>query len=88
MGRERESAAIVHSIIHLGQSLGLGVIAEGVETEAQVLLLRAAGAGHLQGYLFSRPVPAAEARVLAARGYIDGPAPALETPMVGNGTDG
>jgi diguanylate cyclase (GGDEF)-like protein len=66
MGRERESAAIVHSIIHLGQALGLGVIAEGVETEAQVALLRAAGASHLQGYYFSRPVPAAQARAMVA----------------------
>ena len=66
MGRERESAAIVHSIIHLGQALGLGVIAEGVETEAQVALLRAAGASHLQGYYFSRPVAAAQARELAS----------------------
>ena len=55
MGRERESAAIVHSIIHLGRALGLGVIAEGVETQAQVQALRLAGASHLQGY-FSRPV--------------------------------
>ncbi|WP_294203216.1 EAL domain-containing protein [uncultured Sphingomonas sp.] len=67
MGRERESAAIVHSIIHLGRALGLGVIAEGVETEAQAQALRVAGASHLQGYLFSRPVPAMEARALAAR---------------------
>ena len=56
MGRERESAAIVHSIIHLGRALGLEVIAEGVETEAQVQALRLAGASHLQGYFFSRPV--------------------------------
>ena len=68
MARERESAAIVHSIVHLGRSLGLGVIAEGVETEAQVALLRVAGATHLQGYHFSRPVPADVARVMAAQG--------------------
>ena len=43
MGRERESAAIVHSIVHLGRALGLGVVAEGVETEAQVQALRLAG---------------------------------------------
>ena len=70
MGRERESAAIVHSIIHLGRALGLGVVAEGVETEAQAQALRVAGASHLQGYLFSRPVPALEARLLAARGTL------------------
>jgi EAL domain-containing protein (putative c-di-GMP-specific phosphodiesterase class I) len=65
MGRERESAAIVHSIIHLGRALGLGVIAEGVETESQAQALRVAGASHLQGFLFSKPVPATEARKLA-----------------------
>ena len=65
MGRERESAAIVHSIIHLGRALGLGVIAEGVETEAQVQALRLAGASHLQGYFFSRPVDAEGARAIA-----------------------
>ena len=65
MGRERESAAIVHSIIHLGRALGLGVIAEGVETEAQVQALRLAGASHMQGYFFSRPVDAEAARELA-----------------------
>ncbi|MFX8493120.1 EAL domain-containing protein, partial [Acinetobacter baumannii] len=42
MGRERESAAIVHSIVHLGRALGLGVVAEGVETEAQLQALRMA----------------------------------------------
>lgn len=65
MARERESAAIVHSIIHLGRALGLGVIAEGVETEAQVQALRLAGASHMQGYFFSRPVDAKAARAIA-----------------------
>jgi len=66
MGRERESAAIVHSIIHLGRALGLEIIAEGVETEAQVQALRIAGASHLQGFYFSHPVTADVARDMAA----------------------
>ena len=68
MGRERESAAIVHSIIHLGRSLGLGIVAEGVETEAQVQALRLAGASHLQGYFLSRPVAADVAQGMAEHG--------------------
>ncbi len=72
MGRERESAAIVHSIIHLGRALGLGVIAEGVETEAQVQALRLAGASHLQGYFFSRPVTADLALAMARAAVLTG----------------
>ena len=70
MGRERESAAIVHSIIHLGRALGLGVIAEGVENEIQVQALRMAGASHLQGFFLSRPVDAATAAEMAAARFI------------------
>lgn len=69
MARERESAAIVHAIIHLGRALGLGVIAEGVETDGQAAMLRAAGASHLQGYLFARPISADEAATLAQAGF-------------------
>jgi len=72
MGRERESAAIVQSIVHLGRALGLGVVAEGVETEAQVQALRLAGTSHLQGYYFSRPVSADIAREIAHERYIGG----------------
>jgi len=68
MGRERESAAIVHSIIHLGRALGLDVVAEGVESFAQVQALRLAGATHLQGFYFSRAVDAGQARAMAAAG--------------------
>ena len=71
MGRERESAAIVHSIIHLGRALGLEVIGEGVETDAQAQALRIAGAAYLQGYYFSLPVPATHAREMARAGLID-----------------
>ncbi|MDB5695466.1 MAG: diguanylate cyclase [Sphingomonas bacterium] len=78
MGRERESAAIVHSIIHLGRALGLGVIAEGVETAAQVQMLRVAGASHLQGYFFSRPVAAEIARTMAEQRFLGGEDEAVE----------
>lgn len=51
------SRAIIETILRLGDSLGLDVIAEGVETESQHDVLRAAGCSGFQGYLFGRPVP-------------------------------
>ena len=50
-------AAIARTIVALGQSLGLAVIAEGVETEAQREFLAGHGCHAYQGYLFSRPLP-------------------------------
>ena len=90
MGRERESAAIVHSIIHLGRALGLGVIAEGVETEAQLQALRVAGCSHLQGYFFSRPVAPDIAVEIAQRRFMVDPSvgAVLVDEQAGNGTTG
>jgi diguanylate cyclase (GGDEF)-like protein/PAS domain S-box-containing protein len=59
--------AIVSAIIALAHSLGMSVTAEGVETQAQLELLRNNGCAQLQGYLFSRPVPATEVPALLAR---------------------
>lgn len=55
-----DGASIVKAIIHLGHILQLEVTAEGVESERQLEFLRQAGCDVAQGYLFSRPVPAAE----------------------------
>ena len=50
-------AAIARTIVALGQSLGLGVIGEGVETEAQRNFLAVSGCHAYQGYFFSKPLP-------------------------------
>jgi diguanylate cyclase (GGDEF)-like protein/PAS domain S-box-containing protein len=54
------SAAIAQTIVSLGRAMGLTVIAEGVETEAQHAYLASLGTDSFQGYLFSRPLPLEE----------------------------
>ncbi len=58
---ERKSAEIIRSIIDLGRSLGIDVVAEGIETNEQADHLRRLQCGFGQGYLFSRPVDAEKA---------------------------
>ena len=55
-----DDAALTSAIIAMARSLRLEVVAEGVETPEQAAFLREHGCGELQGYLFSRPVPAAD----------------------------
>jgi EAL domain-containing protein (putative c-di-GMP-specific phosphodiesterase class I) len=66
-GMEGDDAAIVKAMIALAQSMKLEVIAEGVESAAQLDFLGAHGCKQMQGYYFSRPVTAAEVEVLLAR---------------------
>lgn len=57
---KRSDLAIVHTIIAMAQTLGLEVIAEGVENEEQRRLLLASGCRHYQGFFFGRPLPVAQ----------------------------
>jgi diguanylate cyclase (GGDEF)-like protein len=64
-----EDSALTTSIILMGKSLGLAVVAEGVETRSQLGMLQALGCDEAQGYLFSRPVPPEEAAEILASGF-------------------
>jgi diguanylate cyclase (GGDEF)-like protein len=60
LGASNEGDSIAQSIVALGHGLRLGVIAEGVETVEQLRALRGMGCDEYQGYLCSRPLPAAD----------------------------
>ena len=68
---QRDAEAIVELIARLGARLDMATVAEGVETEEQLAKLRALGCSEAQGYLFSRPVPAAEVPETIARCVLD-----------------
>ncbi len=70
---EADDAAIAHAVIAMAHSLGLRVIAEGVESEAQLELLRKYGCDDFQGFLFSRAVPAEEFALLVRNGRTQPP---------------
>ena len=58
LGIESEDSTIVEAVVRLGQSLGLHVVAEGIESPLQLARLRELGCDRGQGYLFGRPRPA------------------------------
>ncbi|MFZ5601753.1 MAG: putative bifunctional diguanylate cyclase/phosphodiesterase, partial [Pseudomonadota bacterium] len=57
LGRDRSDEAIVQTIIRMSETMGLAVIAEGVESELQRRMLQQYGCRRFQGYLFGRPQP-------------------------------
>ena len=63
-----DDAAIAHAVIAMGHRLGMRVVAEGVENLAQLALLREYGCDALQGFYFSRPVPAEEFTLMLRQG--------------------
>jgi PAS domain S-box-containing protein len=85
METDPQRRALCSSVLHLGTSLGLSVIVEGVETQAELQLLRDMGHRFIQGYLLARPMdPGALARRLPADdGGIPEPPPAAAAPPSG-----
>jgi EAL domain-containing protein (putative c-di-GMP-specific phosphodiesterase class I) len=63
---DTSDAGIVNAIVNLGRALGIAVIAEGVETEAQRAFLRQAGCDQFQGFLFARALEAQAFEALLA----------------------
>ena len=75
VGRDARVSKLVASMLHAARSLGVRIIAEGVENEAQALFLRSAGCDRMQGYFFARPMPADEMEAMLREA--NGPAPQL-----------
>jgi len=67
LGKANDCMAIIRAVMRLGSSLGMISTAEGVETEEQLEILRAEGCMQVQGFLFSKAVPASEIPPLLGR---------------------
>ncbi len=75
LGTTGNAGAIIQSIVTLGHALGMKVLAEGVETNEQRVLLRLAGCDEMQGFLFAKACPAeAIDKILARRRWRPAPA--------------
>jgi predicted signal transduction protein with EAL and GGDEF domain len=67
LGTTGTAGAVIQSIVTLGHALGMKVLAEGVETDEQRVLLRLAGCDEMQGFLFGKPRPAESIDKLVAK---------------------
>ena len=72
--KKDNSNELVKAILSLGESLGMEVVAEGIETPEQATALSELGCLYGQGYLFSRPVPATDAKSIVERAFSPQPA--------------
>ena len=65
-----ESLAIIRAVVAMADSLEMSTTAEGVETEAELAMIRKLGCKKIQGYYFGRPMPAADARTLFMQPHV------------------
>ena len=79
VANSERALAIIQAVANFGSILGKDVVAEGIETEQEMQVMQRTGCTHLQGYLFSKPVPAAHIEAMIAVGRLGvarSPAPA------------
>ncbi|MCB9960091.1 MAG: bifunctional diguanylate cyclase/phosphodiesterase [Rhodospirillaceae bacterium] len=81
--QDPDDLAIVQAIVTMGKSLGLTIVAEGVETEEQFQLLSGLDCDVIQGFLLGRPSPPDAIETLHLRQAVAAPAPAAPPPLVG-----
>jgi EAL domain-containing protein (putative c-di-GMP-specific phosphodiesterase class I) len=85
---DRDNRAIVRAILSMARNLGFSVTAEGVETLEQADALKKMACDTLQGYYFSRPVPAADIPALLSRQWLaDGPSTCFIDPASAAASD-
>jgi EAL domain-containing protein (putative c-di-GMP-specific phosphodiesterase class I) len=70
LGRSREGTVFFQAIVSMAHALGMEVVAEGVENEEQLQILRALKCNEVQGYFVARPLPAAGIAPLLAKRYL------------------
>jgi diguanylate cyclase (GGDEF)-like protein len=70
LGRSKEGTVFFQAIVSMAHALGMEVVAEGVESEEQLAILRTLGCNEVQGYLVARPMPAEAMAALLARRYL------------------
>ena len=83
LGRDPESTAIVAAVMGMAHAMDLSVVAEGVETSAQVDALRALGCDEAQGYYYARPQAADRIDELLTKPRVDGDRARLARPHRG-----
>jgi EAL domain-containing protein (putative c-di-GMP-specific phosphodiesterase class I) len=70
LGRSKEGTVFFQAIVSMAHALGMEVVAEGVENEDQLMILRALNCNEVQGYFVARPQPAASIAPLLAKRYL------------------